>query len=79
MASRSDRWAPGCCPHLRFYGRRISHCAACHETFAGPSAFDAHKLMECCKDPRECGMEQRDTGVWHWPPRESLIRWLATV
>lgn len=78
MARRPDVWHPGCCPGLHFYGLRIAHCPRCHQTFAGPHGFDAHKLMDGCRDPVVCGMVRRGN-VWHWPPRASLIAWLAKV
>lgn len=71
-------WSPGCCEAGPFGGSRICHCAACHETFSGVYAFDTHKLMEGCRDPETCGLIKRDQ-IWHWPPKDSLIRWLAKV
>jgi hypothetical protein len=79
VTRRPDQWHPGCCPELHFYGLRIAHCVACHQTFAGPHGFDTHKLIDGCKPPAECGMILRDTGVWHWPARESFTQWLAKI
>lgn len=78
MASRPDRWHPSCCPHLSFYGLRISHCSACHRTFSGPSSFDAHQTGRGCRDPETLGMVERDH-VWKWPPREAMAGWLTSV
>lgn len=71
-------WSPGCCKHLRFNGAKICHCAACHHTFSGITGFDTHKKMDGCRPPETCGLILRDQ-VWHWPPKESLIKWLAKV
>lgn len=72
-------WSPGCCPHLTFGGSRVCHCSACHETFSGIYAFDMHKLMDGCRKPSDCGLIRGGDRVWHWPPKESLIKWLAKV
>lgn len=75
----SETWHPGCCPDLHFRGLRIAHCAACHHTFSGPHGFDVHKKINSCRDPADCGMVKRDDGLWHFPPREAMIAWLAKV
>jgi hypothetical protein len=76
--SRTDLWSPGCCPHLRFYGLKICHCAACHETFSGPRAFDAHQGDAGCRKPDEAGLVRRGE-LWKWPSRESLKPWWRRV
>lgn len=72
-------WRPGCCDAGPFGGSKIAHCAACHETFSGIYAFDVHKLMDGCRKPEACGLIQSEDRVWHWPPKASLIKWLAKV
>lgn len=74
----SHYWSPGCCPALSFRGTKIMHCAACHRSFMGIYAFDVHKLLHDCRDPKICGLVLRDQ-VWHWPANESLVRFLAKV
>lgn len=72
-------WRPGCCDAGPFGGSKICHCSACHQTFSGIYAFDVHKLMDGCRKPKACGLIQNEDQVWHWPPKASLIKWLAKV
>lgn len=45
----------GCtkCPE-RWTGRTTAHCSACHRTFTGPSAFDAHRTGSHANNTRRC-------------------------
>lgn len=64
----------GCskCSH-RWGGYRTSHCAQCHKTFSGITAFDTHLDVDyrrptgtevACKDPRICKLELNSNGYW---------------
>lgn len=45
----------GCarCPN-RWGGLRTAHCPACHHTFTGLTAFDAHRAGSHANDTRHC-------------------------
>lgn len=47
------------------------HCAACHETFTGLTAFDEHRHDFACLDPAT--IEPRDNG--HTFSRDHLGHW----
>lgn len=79
MGRPSESWHPGCCPDKILRGLSVAHCAGCHETFSGPHAFDTHKRLKSCRKPRDCGMVLRDDGIWQWPPKAAMIKWLAKV
>jgi len=60
--------ARGCPPPAP--GTRRSHCAACHETFSGLTAFDRHQTIDdrtICHPPIHRGLTQRPDGVWRLP------------
>ena len=38
----------------RWGGLNTAHCAACHETFTGLTAFDAHRTGSHAKSTRHC-------------------------
>jgi hypothetical protein len=57
-------------------GSRRSHCAACHQTFSGLTAFDRHQTLDrtrtgypvICLPPTEfTNLIQRPDGVWRLP------------
>jgi hypothetical protein len=55
----------------RWSGLRACHCAACHCTFSGVSAFDRHQRGGRCQHPAVVALDERD-GVWRFPgPSES--------
>lgn len=54
------------CPVPRERTRR-SHCARCHRTFSGVTAFDRHQTSGGCQDPAERGLVQRPDGIWRFP------------
>ena len=63
----------GCRAVWRTGQERFCHCGACHRSFAGDKAFDAHRIgpyepagLRVCRDPAILGLEFRD-GVWHRP------------
>jgi hypothetical protein len=37
-------------------GMRTAHCAACHVTFTGLTAFDAHRKGGKCAQPEDAGL-----------------------
>lgn len=62
------------CPE-RWTGRSVAHCAACHRTFSGVSAFDRHRSVRgdhgACVDPADIpGIEHRD-GMWRGPAMDA--------
>lgn len=55
-------------------GSAVAHCTACHRTFTGPSAFDAHQTLTAagtvCHDPATLTREDgtpRYTTTRHTP------------
>jgi hypothetical protein len=51
-------------------GSRRSHCAGCHHTFSGLSAFDRHQTLNggnICHAPDARGLIRRPDGVWRLP------------
>jgi hypothetical protein len=64
---------------------RECHCSACHETFATPTAFEEHQLLEggiTCLDPAERGMvlrERRGIRIWGHPISEADAARLAAL
>ncbi len=48
--------ACGGCPN-RWTGTRTAHCGACHQTFAGITAFDTHRTGGHCTDPARVGLQ----------------------
>lgn len=55
----------------RWTGSRPAHCAGCHQTFSGTTAFDAHRRDGACITPEAKGLIPEDnahgTTVWHFP------------
>lgn len=56
----------------RWTGLRAGHCAECHRTFSGITAFDAHRSYDHCKDPAAVGLVDR-AGIWGRPGDDT--RW----
>jgi hypothetical protein len=58
-------------------GTSQSHCARCHRTFTGPSAFDKHQTLPEggtleCHHPETRGLVtyiRHGLQVWGWPQR----------
>lgn len=56
-------------------GSRICECAACHATFTGVTAFDAHRrgrhgIDRHCAPPAQLlalGLRKNQMGRWHFP------------
>lgn len=50
------------CPRCRKHwgGMNTCHCSGCHETFAGITAFDAHRRGGQCLPPMTCGLRLND-------------------
>jgi hypothetical protein len=40
----------------RWGGMNTAHCAACHRTFTGITAFDAHRRKGACESPIAVGL-----------------------
>lgn len=59
-----------CTPECRKPNGNQAHCGAdgCHQTFAGITAFDAHRAGPVderhCRPPADCGMRLNAWGVW---------------
>ena len=79
MRTRAGTADPASLPHsdsrcgARWSGATTSHCRACHKTFTGVEAFDAHKPVTGCLDPIEAGMvlaEGRAYEAWRMPEKE---------
>lgn len=51
----------GGCP-TRWTGQATCHCAACHYTFTGLSAFDRHRKEFTCRPPAEVGLVEHERG-----------------
>lgn len=54
-------------------GMNTAHCAACHETFTGITAFDRHrerptakKPFGSCQDPADAGLDMADRKYPCW-------------
>ena len=72
------RWISHACG-ARWIRPGACHCAGCHETFTGISAFDAHRRDGKCHDPatltnskgRPVGLVRRQDAsgclMWGWP------------
>lgn len=56
------------CPrcHNHWGGMNTCHCAGCHETFTGITAFDAHRKAGTCNDPTTVGLELNDRAYPCW-------------
>lgn len=57
----------GCarCTH-RWTGYNTAHCGACHETFTGISAFDAHRRDGQCAHPTTVGLTLTQRSYLCW-------------
>lgn len=72
----------GRCPK-RWNGKKTAHCAGCHETFSGPSAFDQHRDAGVCNSAR--GMKvrglalQQRAGYLVWGYAQTDDRWNDTL
>lgn len=57
----------------RWNGTTTAHCAGCHATFTGPSAFDRHRVLTGehgrCRDAAALGLVDagRAYPCWRWP------------
>lgn len=53
----------------RWGGMNTAHCAACHLTFTGITAFDAHRRGGVCAVPAEVGLVEssRNYECWGFP------------
>ncbi|MET0417111.1 MAG: hypothetical protein ABW022_13920 [Actinoplanes sp.] len=56
-------------------GLAMAHCSACHETFAGVSGFDQHRLRGHCCPPAERGLALDAHGVWRNPNARPAGSW----
>lgn len=51
----------------RWASTHFAHCAACHCTFTGVTAFDVHRNWGVCHEPRSVGLRLRDqVGIPIW-------------
>lgn len=74
---------PKCGKSWEQHGNRTGHCAKCHETFEGITAFDAHQHVNddgsvTCRDPRTVKVSGtflvlRD-GSWRGPGMPQTLR-----
>ena len=55
-------------------GASRCHCAACHLTFSGLTAFDRHRDAMACRPPEDVGLTARTKvangrrfTLWGWP------------
>jgi len=74
---------PKCGKSWKQHGNRTGHCAKCHETFEGVTAFDAHQRINddgsvTCLDPRTIKVSGvflalRD-GSWRGPGMPQTLR-----
>lgn len=70
----------------RWGGLNTAHCAACHETFTGLTAFDKHrdgshsKGTRACLEPAEVGLvdANRAYPCWGWPS-DGDDRWATEI
>lgn len=53
----------------RWGGMNTAHCSACHRTFTGITAFDAHRKGGTCSDPTTIGLVEngRDYECFGYP------------
>ena len=56
----------------RWTGPSRSHCAGCHLTFSGQTAFEKHRKTGICLTPEEAGLIPRpdrkgNTVLYGWP------------
>ncbi|PPF56068.1 hypothetical protein C5B94_03875 [Clavibacter michiganensis] len=76
MAEQTLTTHAACGKSWRQRGNRTGHCAACHETFEGITAFDAHQAQQPdgsvkCRDPRDTSVNGHTLrlvdGTWRGP------------
>ncbi|WP_345346898.1 hypothetical protein [Rhodococcus olei] len=62
------------CP-ARWSGLNTAHCAGCHVTFTGPSAFDRHRVKSTCATPAEIGLKSADRAYpcFGYPMRDDAL------
>lgn len=70
LAEKATRWTTcsGC--DNKWTGLSTCHCAGCHRTFTGITAFDHHRVGGKCVDPAERGLVpavRRHWTGWGWP------------
>lgn len=56
-----------CTPECKKPSHTQAHCALCHLTFSGVTAFDKHRKAGVCTSPQAMGLTNRD-GVWGGAP-----------
>lgn len=55
-----------------WFGSTAAHCARCHRTFGGESAFAVHALKDECRPPSECRPKLEEVGgYWVIPQKDS--------
>lgn len=63
----------------RWTALTLAHCAACHLTFTGITAFDSHRRDGACRTPAEAGLilsyRFTPTVAYGHPSRESNSNW----
>lgn len=52
-------------------GMNTCHCAGCHNTFSGLTAFDHHRHYNKCVDPRDRNLVVGKRGYWGSPSSDS--------
>ena len=55
------------CSHT-WTGTSRCHCASCHATFTGISAFDEHRRGGRCQHPESAGLVHGTHGYWGYEP-----------
>ena len=75
-------WTCPTCHHTIPAGQSPCHCAGCHETFIGLTAFDHHRSAFTCHDPAtittkpgEPGFSRDHDGNWHWAEIRTPDQW----
>lgn len=53
---------------------RNAHCAVCHITLSGVSAFDRHRRAGGCVDPAALGFVKDRRGIWRYPAPDPTAR-----
>lgn len=56
-----------------------AHCSACHTTFGGVAAFDAHNVGGRCRPPAEIGCVDNGHGVYRVPLTDAKRAQLAAL
>lgn len=65
----TEPYRPRCECGATWGGLNTCHCASCHLTFTGVTAFDLHRRTGRCQDPRVAGLAlaDRDYECWGSP------------